>query len=226
MIPLRGRSVWVLLAVFAGLAALSGLSDRRSDTGDPGPARPADTPAAELLESLAVAPETGPAGYDRDRFGAGWRTGSDGCDTRDRVLAAESVTLVSREGCTIVAGEWVSAWDGARVLDPAALDVDHLVPLAEAWSSGASTWDQARRVAFANDLDPARPDALVAVTAGANRAKGDADPAEWLPPVRGTWCRYAASWITQKHAWHLSIDPAEHQALADALATCPQEAGR
>jgi hypothetical protein len=185
-----------------------------------------DAPAAQLLETLTIASEAGAAGYDRDRFGAGWRTGHDECDTRDRVLAAESVTLVDRQGCTVVAGEWLSAWDGVQVLDPAALDVDHLVPLAEAWTSGASTWDQARREAFANDVDPARPDALVAVTASANRSKGDADPAEWMPPRREVWCRYAAAWITQKHAWRLTIDDAEHQALVDALDTCPEGARR
>jgi hypothetical protein len=118
----------------------------------------------------------------------------------------------------------VSAWDATRVTDPARLDIDHLVPLAEAWTSGASGWDRARRVAFANDL--ARPDALDAVTAHANRAKGDDDPAGWMPPRRTTWCRYATAWITQKHAWGLTVDADERQALITALATCPQGVDR
>jgi hypothetical protein len=225
---LRRPAGWVALAVLAAAAMLSGLgqrTDTASDaTPDPGAVtRTVGGPAAELLDTLTVAPETGPAGYDRDRFDAGWQTGPDGCDTRDHVLAAESLTPPRHDGCTVVAGEWLSAWDGARLADPAGLDIDHLVPLAEAWASGASSWDDGRRVAFANDVDPGRPDALVAVAAAANRAKGDRDPAEWLPPERAVWCRYANAWITQKAAWSLTIDDAEHQALADALATCPTE---
>jgi hypothetical protein len=224
----RRPAGWVALAVLAAVAALSGLgqrADTASDaTPDPGAATPTMSgPAAELLDTLTVAPETGTAGYDRDRFGAGWQTGPDGCDTRDAVLATESLAPPRFDGCTVVAGEWVSAWDGARLADPSGLDVDHLVPLAEAWASGASSWPAARRVAFANDVDPARPDALVAVTAAANRAKGDRDPAEWLPPDRAVWCRYANAWITLKAAWSLTIDADEHQALTDALATCPTE---
>lgn len=237
----RRRSRWAVLAILAGLVVLSNLDRHPTDTGAPGAgwgAGPtteapkasgsgaqtagAESPAGELLESLTVTTETDPSGYDRAQFGAGWQSGADGCDTRDRVLAGESRTPVRRDRCTVVAGDWLSAWDNTAVADPAALDIDHLVPLAEAWTSGAASWDPARRVAFANDLNPARPDALVAVTAKSNRAKGDGDPAQWMPPARAVWCRYATAWITQKHAWHLSIDPAERQALADALDTCTQ----
>ena len=98
------------------------------------------------------------------------------------------------------------------------LDVDHLVPLAEAWRSGAHAWDDARRRAFANDLD--EPDALVAVTATSNRQKGDKDPAGWLPPRREQWCWYASAWIRVKAKWDLTADPDEAAALRQVLASC------
>jgi hypothetical protein len=182
--------------------------------------RPVEGTPTELLTTLTIAPEAYPGGYRRDQFGDTWATGPDGCDTRSAVLRAESVTPAVVEGCTVVAGQWVSVYDAARVNEPAALDIDHLVPLAEAWASDAADWTDQQRRAFANDLDPARPDALVAVTASANRAKGDSDPAEWMPPDPRARSWYVTAWITQKAAWHLSIDPAEHQALTTALADC------
>jgi uncharacterized protein DUF1524 len=189
--------------------------------------RPVDVDDAptEVLAGLPIAPESGAAGYSRDQFGAGWVTGPDGCDTRARVLRDEAVVITATDGCAVVAGEWVSAWDAQAVTDPAGLDIDHLVPLAEAWASGADQWPAGDREAFANDLDSARPDALVAVTATTNRSKGDRDPAEWLPPERAVRCRYVTAWVTQKAAWGLSVDPAEHQALTRLLADCP-EAGQ
>jgi len=213
----HGALIVALVALLPWLVDTLVRPDADQDAGR----RAVDGLTVELLERLAVAPETDTVGYARDRFGAGWATGPGGCDTRTAVLAAESITPAVVQGCTVLVGEWVSVYDATRVTEPTALDVDHLVPLAEAWTSGADDWNDQQRRSFANDLDPARPDALIAVTATANRAKGDGDPAEWMPPDRAVWCRYATAWITQKAAWHLTVDEAEHQALTQALATCP-----
>jgi hypothetical protein len=61
---------------------------------------------------------------------------------------------------------------------------------------------------------------LVAVSARSNRAKGDQDPAEWVPPVETYRCTYARDWITVKTAYGLTVDQAEHDALTAMLATC------
>ena len=99
-------------------------------------------------------------------------------------------------GCKVVAGDWYSVYDGVWVSDPGLLDVDHVVPLKEAWDSGAKEWDAATREVFANDLEDQR--SLIAVTAGSNRAKGAADPSNWMPPNRDDWCRYVAAWVVIK----------------------------
>ena len=87
---------------------------------------------------------------------------------------------LSADGCSAVAGLWRAPFTGETVTDPAALDVDHLVPLQEAHDSGGHAWDRARREAFANDTGD--PRTLVAVVREANRAKGAQGPEDWLPP--------------------------------------------
>ena len=144
----------------------------------------------------------------------------DGCDTRREVLIDEAVSPPSvGSGCSLSGGRWVSAYDGLTFTDPAKLDIDHMVPLAEAWDSGAYQWDSSRRMRFANDLDVDW--ALIAVSAATNRSKGDRDPAEWLPPAASFRCTYVAMWIEVKVRWRLTIDPAEQAALNDLVAACP-----
>jgi hypothetical protein len=215
------RALGLLVAMLAVLLVGAGYSIGRS--GQPGPAPAPARPAAELLESLPVEPEAG-AGYERDAFGDGWAIAPSGCDTRSDVLRVESMVAVTRgpDGCRVVAGRWVSVYDGRTANDPGEIEVDHLVALAEAWASGASSWPAGQREAFANDLTHA--DALVAVTAAVNRSKSDRDPAEWLPPNRASWCWYAEAWIEVKATWRLSVDRAEHDALARVLAGCPDGA--
>jgi hypothetical protein len=174
------------------------------------------------LGALTVVPEEGGGSYERTAFGDGWLVGRDGCDTRDEVLAAESRAPATRrrDGCSVTRGDWLSVYDGYSTPDPGELEIDHMVPLAEAWASGASTWTASQRERYANDTDSHRPDALIAVTAATNQSKSDRDPAEWMPPNRDSWYRYATAWITQKRAWHLTIDPAERRALRNVLASC------
>ncbi|MFI5043859.1 MAG: HNH endonuclease family protein, partial [Acidimicrobiales bacterium] len=100
--------------------------------------------------------------------------------------------------------------------DPDELEIDHVVPLAEAWDSGVGGWDQARRREFAND-----PLELLAVSRATNRSKSDDDPAEWQPPNRAAWCQYAGLWTLVTLKYGLTADPAEVQALTNMAAGCP-----
>ncbi|MDQ0771550.1 hypothetical protein QF026_000016 [Streptomyces aurantiacus] len=96
-----------------------------------------------------------------------------------------------------------------------------MVPLAEAWDSGASAWTAARRQAYANDLDADR--SLVAVTARTNRSKADQDPADWQPPLADARCTYTADWVATKLRWQLTADDRERAALTELAASCGQE---
>ncbi|MDG2027647.1 MAG: S-layer homology domain-containing protein [Acidimicrobiales bacterium] len=186
-------------------------------TGEREPA--AASSALGLLDRLDVATENW-TGYDRDLFDHWSDLDNDSCDTRQEVLTAESlIQVTTTNGCRVSTGQWLSTFDNVIVTDPSALDIDHLVPLAEAWDSGASGWDHDTRERFANDQDDAR--ALIAVSASSNRSKSDRDPAEWLPPHQSYRCTYASDWVVVKTRWSLSIDTSEKAALTSILADCP-----
>jgi Protein of unknown function (DUF1524) len=172
--------------------------------------------AAAQLDTLIVGTWASMSGYSRDRFGK-WGSQGDSCNTRDVVLQRDGQGVVTTTDCKITQGTWFSVYDGKTVTDPQDIDIDHMVPLANAWRTGAATWTDQQRAAFANDLD--RPQ-LIAVTTTSNRSKGDQDPSEWTPPRREYWCTYAQSWTTVKAYWKLSVTAAEKAALVEMLGRC------
>ncbi|EDX25114.1 conserved hypothetical protein [Streptomyces sp. Mg1] len=173
------------------LAALPLLATAAPATAD-GPATAVTLPAplntTTLFDGIDRIPAAAESrdGYVRTAF-KHWNAGAipdDGCNTRAETLLQEAVDYPEiAPGCKLTGGRWFSLYDDTWVTAATGLDVDHLVPLAESWDSGASTWTAKRREAYANDL--ASPTSLIAVTAKSNRAKADKDPAEWLPPAVG-----------------------------------------
>ncbi|WP_371871438.1 proprotein convertase P-domain-containing protein [Phytohabitans rumicis] len=171
-----------------------------------------------MIADLPVATEVR-TGYDRDLFPHWIDADSDSCNTRYEVLIAEAVTAPSvGSGCALTGGRWYSYYDGAYWTLPADLDVDHFVPLAEAWDSGARNWTTAQRQSFANDLGDGR--SLAAVTDNVNQSKSDQDPAEWMPPLSSVHCRYVGEWAAVKTRWGLSVDSTEKSALTSYAASC------
>ncbi|MGB3730963.1 GmrSD restriction endonuclease domain-containing protein [Microbacterium sp.] len=171
-----------------------------------------------LVEQLRVeAPATVP--YVRDLFFEGQDADADGCRTRQEVLLEESqLDPVVDPPCTVTTGQWLSYYDNVLHVDSAAVEMDHLVALKEAWVSGAWSWTDAQRQDYANDLDDYRT--LNMVTASVNSAKADKDPASWLPSYLLVRCRYVAEWTAVKWRWNLSVDSAEKSAILDVLAGC------
>jgi hypothetical protein len=169
-----------------------------------------------LTKGLKVAREVR-RGYDRDKFDH-WILQGDGCNTRDLVLVQEArVKPVVSADCDLLGGRWFSYYDGKRTGDPSSFDVDHMVPLAEAWDSGARRWNAGTRRRFANDLRDRR--SLVAVTAGSNRSKSDSDPADWLPR-KAARCRYVREYVAVKTRWKLTVDRPEKRALLRVARGC------
>ncbi|WP_448319260.1 HNH endonuclease family protein [Streptomyces sp. CO7] len=187
-------------------------------------AAPGDTVVVHVREALDSLPTEAEnrTGYNRDLFKHWVDADRDGCSTRAEILIAEATTEPTvGANCAISGGEWFSPYDNRTVTSARDLDIDHFIPLAESWDSGASAWSASEREAFANDLGDAR--SLIAVTASSNRSKSDQDPAEWLPPAEGYRCTYAVTWTVVKLRWGLAADPAEKEALEGILAGCPDE---
>ncbi|WP_412079406.1 HNH endonuclease family protein (plasmid) [Streptomyces xanthophaeus] len=206
-------------AAAAAALALS-LPSATAHAAEQRPAAPQVVPIGVAVSVLQLATEDR-TGYQRTSF-RHWNAGdvpADGCNTRQEVLLSEAVDYPEiGPGCALSGGMWVSYYDEVSVTDAARLDIDHMVPLAEAWDSGASSWTAQRREAYANDQG--QPSSLVAVTARSNRAKADRDPAEWLPPSAEALCRYGAEWTATKLRWGLAVDELERDRLLDIAAGC------
>jgi len=166
------------------------------------------------VERLVIAGEVR-RGYDRDRFRHWIDADADCRDTRDEVLKSESTARTTGR-CDITRGRWVSVYDGRVVRASSKLDIDHMVPLAEAWDSGARRWNADTRKRFANDLGDTR--SLIAVTASTNRSKSDRDPAQWLP--QRNRCLYVRHWVAVKTRWGLKVDRPEKRALRRQARGC------
>jgi Protein of unknown function (DUF1524) len=157
-------------------------------------------------------------GYRRSKFRL-WTMHPDGCNTRYQVLIRDAVRKPQiGPGCYLTHGRWVSPYDGVVTTDPVRVQIDHVVPLAVAWGSGAWRWTAGTRRRFANDLGT-RYD-LLAVSGRSNQLKGDSGPDEWLPPRRAFDCRYMADYTAVLWRWRLSIDPTEKAFLDTRLARC------
>ena len=115
----------------------------------------------------------------------------------------------------------MSVYDSIQTADPSEFDIDHFIPLAEAWASGAADWDSDTRMRFANDLDYSM--SLIAVSASSNRSRGASDPAEWLPENQDYRCEYVFNWVNVKYRWDLSIDPGEKEAIEELWRPCSVE---
>ena len=156
-------------------------------------------------------------GYDRARFKMWVDANKNGCDTRAEVLIVEAIVKPKKSAkCKLVGGKWLSSYDGIQYTDASKLDIDHLVPLAEAWRSGAWAWTDQQRMQFANDLEDDW--ALNAVTAAVNRSKGDKDISQCLP--KKNVCAYLGGWVTIKAKFELTVDTAEAKVISKYRESC------
>jgi hypothetical protein len=204
-------------------------SDNAPTTGTATAAGAPPPPSAEralsLLGELTVAPPGSMAGYSREEFphwasdaaSYGWSEPDGSCDVRDAALIRDGKGVQIDEDCSITARTWLDPYTGQTLTDSSEVDIDHVVPLANAWRSGASSaaWSTADREEYAND-----PEVLLSADDAANQIKGDKGPEAWKPPNRDYWCEYARRWIWIKSDWDLSVNPNEKTALNEMLAMC------
>lgn len=181
--------------------------------------------AVDILEQLEIKGRAPKTGYNRGKFYSGWPT-VDGCNLRQRILKRElgdTATLAS-DNCTVISGEFTEPYTGSHLIFreksdlSTGLQIDHVVALSDAWQKGAQYMDEDTRYAMATD-----PLNLLAVDSKANQGKSDGDAATWLPPNKSFRCQYVARQVSVKYRYHLWVTQAEHDAIANILATCPNE---
>lgn len=203
-----------LVLVTLSLTSLTAASAPPAEALPPG--IPSPSTAQAQLNALTVQAEGSMTGYSRDEF-PHWITISGTCNTRETVLERDGSGVTVGSDCYPTSGSWYSYYDGITETAPADIDIDHVVPLAEAWRSGASSWTTSQRQAFANSLNTPQ---LIAVTDNSNQSKGDRDPASWQPSQTSFHCTYARMWIGTKYTWDLTLQSSERSALQSMLNTC------
>jgi hypothetical protein len=201
------RTLLLVVALLLGLVTVASATP---------PGIPSATTARTQLGSLTVAADGSSSGYNRDLF-PHWHTVTGACNTREQVLKRDGTNVVTDSSCAATSGRWYSPYDGATWTAASDVDIDHIIPLANAWRTGARNWTTAKREQFANDLSGPQ---LIAVTDNVNQSKSDQTPATWKPPLTSYWCTYSRMWIGAKHKWGLTVNSAEKSALTTMLDRC------
>lgn len=172
---------------------------------------------ATLLNQLKIKARHD-SGYERSKFKL-WTEHSNGCNTRYDVLINDAMVrpFVSA-GCYLSKGQWVSPYDGVTTSNPTQVQIDHVVPLEDAWAEGAWKWSAGTRKRYANDLGTKFD--LLAVSAHSNESKGDRGPDAWLPPKKSFDCKYMTDYTAVMWRWRLTIDQPEKAFLTSRLSAC------
>lgn len=185
------------------------------------------TKAIDLLATLPIKGRAPQTGYNRDLFGQAWAdVDRNGCDTRNDILKRDltQVTYTNSVPCKVQTGLLADPYTGTSIkfvcgsTTSAAIQIDHVIALGDAWQKGAQQLTPAQRTAFSND-----PLNLQATDGPTNQKKGDGDAATWLPPNTGFRCEYVARQISVKATYNLWVTQAEHDAMARILGSCPDQ---
>lgn len=231
----RRRMGWlaaaVALAVVVAIQVM--VSDQRSARFVAQAQTPTVAAGIDPLAGLAEIPiRVRGNDYRRAAFGEAWDDensapgGRNGCDTRNDILNRDLAdkTFVSIKRCpnAVATGTLHDPYSNVVVAfvrgnqTGAAVQIDHIVPLALAWDLGARDWPDDLRLRFAND-----PANLIAVVGELNQDKGDQEPAHWMPPNRAFWCQYAVQFVEVLRGYRLPVDAPSAVVLREAAGTCP-----
>jgi hypothetical protein len=216
---MAGLATMAMLAGCGGLEAQSsGPKTSKADSASVSDAR-------KKLAKLSVKGRAPKTGFDRDEFGPAWSdVDHNGCDTRNDILKRDLDDEKFKSGthdCIVLSGTLKDPYSG-KTIDfkrgqdtSTAVQIDHLIPLSDAWQKGAQQWSATKRKEFAND-----PLNLMAVDGPLNGQKSDSDAATWLPPRKAYRCTYIARQIDVKAKYDVWVTSAEKDAMKTILDGC------
>lgn len=221
------RTIAALIVVGVSAVILLAHPDLWQPVAMPMPVATTQAPtgdAASALAQLAVKGRAPKTGYARTQFGDGWASQA-GCDTRNIILHRDLVNVATNSKCQVVGGTLNDPYTGKIIpfsrgeTSSAAVQIDHVVALSNAWQTGAGLLTPQVRQQLAND-----PLELLAVDGSANQQKSDGDAATWLPSNKAFRCQYVARQVAVKTKYHLWVTAAEKDAITRVLTTCPRQA--
>lgn len=154
--------------------------------------------------------------YNRKaQFGTWIKDRTDGTcmDTRGKVLVRDSKSTVTYRpnGCTVASGDWDDPYSGKHFDSASDIQIDHFVPLKNAYMTGGFEWDQRKRCLYANYLG--NQFHLLSVSGRENLKKSDSSPSQYMPSNRQYACVYLKQWLEVKVIWGLRITPKEAAAI-------------
>ncbi|WP_306361744.1 DUF1524 domain-containing protein [Nocardia sp. CC227C] len=226
----RARKLILPLAITGLLVLLAFVLTVVGEEPAPTPTDPSGrvATARTQLDALPVRDWAAKTGYDREKFGSAWTDdvsiegGGNGCDTRNDILARDLTDVkLDSGGCKVLSGTLADPYTGRTIKfkqgreTSAAVQIDHIVALSNAWLTGAQELSTEQRRNLAND-----PRNLIAVDGPTNQGKGDSDASQWLPPRKDYRCTYVAQQIEVKAAYRLWVTRDERDAMARVLDTC------
>jgi hypothetical protein len=160
-----------------------------------------------------------PAYIRKIHFGSWVKNSSDSnCySTRAKVLIRDSKKSVTFKdnNCTVDSGEWLDPYSLETLTNAQDMQIDHMVPLKDAYISGAYKWTYQARCLYGNYLGYKAH--LISAYGEENNQKGDQTPADYMPPNDAYKCQYLKDWLFVKGLWGLTMDTAEASAIKDLI---------
>lgn len=139
---------------------------------------------------------------------------------RGKVLvrdAASEVRYRDDKSCVVESATWNDPYSGETHFSAEDMQIDHFVPLKNAYLSGAWKWSTSRRCHYANYIG--NDFHLLAVTGRENQRKSDRAPDEYLPGNEEFVCDYLENWLKVKAIWQLKLSQSEANAILHAINT-------
>ncbi|MFC4005644.1 HNH endonuclease family protein [Nonomuraea purpurea] len=222
---MRVRAFMAGLAAITMLTGCGGLEAQSNASNASKPDSASVSQARDKLAKLTVKGRAPKTGFDRDEFGPAWAdVDHNGCDTRNDILKRDLENETFKSGsrdCIVLTGTLNDPYSGKTIQfkrgqnTSTAVQIDHLIPLSDAWQKGAQQWPATKRKEFAND-----PLNLMAVDGPLNGQKSDSDAATWLPPRKEYRCTYIARQIEVKSKYGVWVTSAEKDAMKTVLDGC------
>lgn len=139
-------------------------------------------------------------------------------NTRAKVLVRDSdkeVIFKDSNHCVVEAGRWNDPYTGGTFTESKDIQIDHFVPLKNAYLSGAYKWSFRARCLYANYLG--NDFHLLSANGSQNMKKGDKGPDKYIPPNPEYTCTYLKNWLSVKFLWGLKMTEAEADSVVKAI---------